>query len=138
MKRYRIASVLMLIHGGLMELVPFLALGPVLLLGLDLSKAGQYFSFAMPWLQDNLMQMMVMSGIFGIVRIIGAVGLWRNRMWGLALSLISCVVTMVLMIFMLPAGIADGVLACTALVLMLTAYFGARPIAAGNQPGVSD
>lgn len=78
--------------------------------------------------QDNLLQMMVMAGIFGTVRVIGAIGLWRGRMWGLALSVISCTVTMVLMIFMLPAGIADGLLSCTALVLMLTAYYGSRTI----------
>jgi hypothetical protein len=45
-------------------------------------------------------------------------------MWGFALSLINCIVTMSLMIFMLPAGIADGILAGTALILILTEYFG--------------
>ena len=49
-------------------------------------------------------------------------------MWGLALSVITCTVTMVLMTFMLPAGIADGLLSCTALILLLTQYFGARKI----------
>ena len=72
--------------------------------------------------------MMVMSAIFGTVRLIGAVGLLKNRKWGLVLSVINCVVTMALMIFMLPAGIVDGVLACTALVLILTQYFGKRKI----------
>lgn len=71
---------------------------------------------------------MVMSGIFGTVRLIGAIGLLKNRLWGLALSVINCVVTMALMVFMLPAGIADGLLACTALVLMLIAYFGKRTL----------
>ena len=72
--------------------------------------------------------MMAMSGIFGITRIIGAIGLLKNRLWGLALSVINCIVTMVLMVFMLPAGIVDGVLATFALILMLTAYFGKREI----------
>jgi uncharacterized membrane protein (DUF2068 family) len=122
MRRYRTASAL------------FLALGPLLLAGVDVGTFGQYFSFALPYLQDNLLQMMVMAGIFGAVRTIGAIGLWRGRMWGLALSVISCTVTMVLMIFMLPAGIADGLLSCTALMLMLTAYFGGRtiPVQAGQ------
>jgi hypothetical protein len=31
---------------------------------------------------------------------------------------------MALMIFMLPAGIIDGILACTALILISTQYFG--------------
>ncbi|MCU1445281.1 MAG: hypothetical protein JWP54_939, partial [Cryobacterium sp.] len=42
--------------------------------------------------------------------IIGAIGVLRNRLWGLALSVINCVVAMVLMVFMLPAGIVDGLL----------------------------
>jgi hypothetical protein len=58
------------------------------------------------------------------------VGLGVNRMWGLVLSVINCVVTMALMIFLLPAGILDGVLACSALVLMLTQYFGKMRIVA--------
>lgn len=121
----------MIVQGALMELAPALALGPLLLAGVDVDTLGRSFSFALPYLQDNLAQMMVMAGIFGAVRVIGAIGLWRGRMWGLALSVINCAVTMVLMIFMLPAGIADGLLSCTALVLMLTAYFGDRSITTG-------
>ena len=59
---------------------------------------------------------------------IGAYGILKNRMWGLALSVINCVVTMSLMIFMLPAGIMDGILACTALIIILTQYFGDKKI----------
>ena len=32
------------------------------------------------------------------------------------------------MLFMIPAGIADGILASTALVLLLSGYFGKQPI----------
>ncbi len=71
--------------------------------------------------------MSVMSLIFGILRIIGAVGLLKNRMWGLALSVINSVSTIILMMFLLPAGIMDGILAVTALVLILMQYFGDRP-----------
>jgi hypothetical protein len=38
------------------------------------------------------------------------------------------VIHAVLMVFMLPAGIVDGLLACAALVLLLTAHFGTRPL----------
>lgn len=80
--------------------------------------------FALPYLQDNLYLMMAMSGVFAALRVIGAVALWRNRLWGLVLSLINCVVTLVLMIFLLPAGIADGLLSGTALVLILHGWLG--------------
>lgn len=76
--------------------------------------------------------MTIMGVIFGVLRIIGAVGLLKNRMWGLALSIINSVVTMILMMFMLPAGIPDGLLAGSALVLMLLGYFGDKKIIENN------
>ena len=69
-----------------------------------------------------------MGMLYGIVRVIGAVGLWKNRMWGLVLSILNCIITMILMMFMLPAGIMDGVLACSSLILILTQYFGDKKI----------
>lgn len=128
MKKYRIAALLMIIHGGFMELGGCLALIPVLALKSDAVNVAQYFSFIVPFLQENLYMMMIMGGIFGIVRVIGAIGLLKNRMWGLVLSVINCVLTMALMIFMLPAGIMDGILACTALILILTQYYGKKKI----------
>ena len=74
--------------------------------------------------------MLIMGALYGAMRIIGAVGLLKNRMWGLALSVINCVITMALMMFMLPFGIIDGILACTALVLILLQYFGDKKVAA--------
>ena len=49
-------------------------------------------------------------------------------MWGLVLSILNCIITMILMMFMLPAGIMDGVLACSSLILILTQYFGDKKI----------
>lgn len=72
--------------------------------------------------------MIVMGAIYGIVRVIGAVELLKNKLWGLALSVINCVLTMTLMMFLLPAGIMDGILACSALVLILLQYFGDKKI----------
>ena len=63
-----------------------------------------------------------------IARVIGAIGLLKNKMWGLALSIINCILTMALMMFMLPAGIMDGILATSALILILVQYFGNKKI----------
>ena len=128
MKNLKFAAILLLIHGLLMEFSIFVAFIVFTIIGLDMSKSGEYFSFALPYLQDNLPQMMIMSGVFGAVRVIGAVGLLKNRMWGLTLSIINCVATMILMIFMLPAGIPDGILACSALILILVTYYGKQEI----------
>lgn len=128
MKKYRLAAILMLLHGALMEVGGCLCLTPVFVMGSDTFDINQYFSFIVPYFRENMNLMLVMGAIYGIVRIIGAIGLLKNRMWGLVLSVINCVITMALMMFMLPAGIMDGVLATTALILMLTQYFGNREI----------
>ena len=105
MKKYKIAAILILIHGGFIEIggglamlpfvfnlkIPFLMNGAL--------NAESAFSFIVPYLQENLPLMLVMGVIFGVARIVGAVGLLKNRMWGLALSVINCVVTMALCIF---------------------------------------
>ena len=128
MKRYKIAAWLMIIHGGFMEIGGVLCALPALILGSGKFDIGQYFSFKLQYFHDNLYMILFMGAIFGVMRIIGAIGLLKNRMWGLALSVINCVVTMILMMFMLPFGIQDGLLACIALVLILTQYFGNRKI----------
>lgn len=128
MKKYKVASILMIIHGGFMEIGGCIALIPILFRSSDKFDMNSYFSFIVPYLQENMNLMIVMGSIYGIVRVIGAIGLLKNRMWGLALSVINCVVTMALMIFMLPAGIFDGILACSALILILMQYFGNKKI----------
>ena len=128
MKKYKLAALLMIVHGGCMELGGVFCLIPALLLGTDKFDVSQYFSFKLPYFQDNLYMMMVMGAIYGVFRLIGAIGLLKNRMWGLALSVINCVITIALMMFLLPAGIMDGMLAGGALILILMQYFGDKKI----------
>ncbi|HJA37457.1 MAG TPA: DUF2127 domain-containing protein [Candidatus Brevibacterium intestinigallinarum] len=127
-RRITLAADLQLVQGVLMEGLPFLGLGMFLVLGLEEDVLTQRFSFIVPFFSEHMLLMMAMSGIFAALRIIGAVGLRRNRMWGYALSVINCGVTLVLMTFMLPAGIADGILSGAALVLLLIARYGTTPI----------
>ena len=128
MKKYKVASILMFVHGAFMEVGGCLCLIPVFSMGSDQFDINQYFSFVVPYFKNNMNLILIIGSIYGIVRIIGAFGLWKNRMWGLVLSVINCVITMALMMFMLPAGILDGILATTALVLILTQYFGNKKI----------
>ncbi len=128
MKKYKIAAVLMFIHGAVMEVGGCLCLVPIFIVGTDSFDVSQYFSFIVPYFMEHMNLMLVMGAIYGVMRMIGAAGLWKNRLWGLVLSVINCVLTMALMMFMLPAGILDGVFACSALVLILTQYFGNRKI----------
>ena len=128
MKKFKIASILMIIHGAFIEVGGCLCLIPIFAMGSDKFDINQYISFVVPYFRDNMNLMLAMGAIFGIMRVIGAIGLWKNRMWGLALSIINCVTTMILMMFMLPAGMIDGIFACSALVLILLGYFGKKKI----------
>lgn len=128
MRRYKTAAWIMIIHGGFMEIGGVFCFLPAMLLGTDRFDIGQYFSFKLPYFQDNLNMMIVMGAIYGVVRTVGAIGLLQNKMWGLVLSVINCSITMALMMFLLPAGIVDGVLAGSALILILTQYYGNKEI----------
>ena len=128
MKKYKIAAIIMIIHGGFMELAGVLCMIPALLLGNDKFDIGKFFEFKLQYFQDNLYMMMVMGAIYGVLRLIGAIGLLKNRMWGLALSLIVSTITITLMMFLLPAGIMDGILAGSVLVLILMQYYGEKRI----------
>ena len=128
MRRYKIASLIMIIHGGFMEIGGMFCFIPSMLFGTDKFDIGQYFSFKLPYFQDNLNMMILMGVIYGVVRVVGAIGLLKNKMWGFMLSVINCIITMALMMFLLPAGIMDGMLASSALILMLTQYYGDKEI----------
>lgn len=128
MKKYKIAAIIMIIHGGFMELGGVFCMIPAFLLGTDKFDIGQYFEFKLQYFQDNLYMMMVMGAIYGVLRLVGAIGLLKNRMWGLALSLIVSMITITLMMFLLPAGIMDGILAGSALALILMQYYGEKRI----------
>lgn len=126
--KYRIAAALLMIQGLFMEGGVFVAGIVLWVLGIEQSVIGMRFEFIVPFFQEHLYLLMVMSGVFGALRIIGAVGLAKDREWGFCLSLINCVVTLALMIFLLPAGIADGILSGTALLLILFGRHGSSPI----------
>ena len=128
MKKYKIAAIIMIIHGGFMELAGALCMIPALLLGNDKFDIGKFFEFKLQYFQDNIYLMIVMGAIYGVIRLIGAIGLLKNRMWGLVLSVIICIITITLMMFLLPAGIMDGILAGSALILILMGFYGDRKI----------
>lgn len=123
----KIGAIVLILQAVFMELGAFVML-LVATMTQHSSIYTEHVSFALPYLQQNLALFMVMAGIFGALRLVGAVGILKNRMWGFALSLMMIGVTFVLMIFMLPAGIADGVLSGLAAILILVGYFGRKKI----------
>ncbi|NLI54857.1 MAG: hypothetical protein GX417_11165 [Clostridiales bacterium] len=118
MKRIKAAGVLMLIH-GIFEVFGFVG---VMLADLTASvNIGDYMHFIVPYFNSNLVLLNVCSLIYGALRIIAAKGLFSNRKWGLELSIILSVITLTLMMFVLPAGIMDGLLSGAVLLLLLMA-----------------
>lgn len=119
------AASLLLIQSILMGASVFVGLLVLLALGVPQATITDRVEvFGLSYLNDNLYSMMAMSGVFAALRIIGAIGLLRNRMWGLMLSLGNCVVTLVLMTFLLPAGLVDGVLSGVAFLLLILVRWG--------------
>lgn len=127
-KKIKIAACLLLVQGGLLETSILLALPFMLVAGIEQSRASSHSQFIVPFFQENLYMMMAISGVYGLLRIIGTIGLLRNRIWGFALSVINCITTITIMIFLLPAGIVDDVLSGTALILLPSAWYGTKPI----------
>lgn len=126
-KKFKIASILMIIHGALMEAGTGIFMIPLVMRsGIDDNIRQSIF--AIDFFYNNIVLMMAMGIIFGVVRVIGAIGILKNRMWGFILAMINCIVTMMVMLFMIPTGITDGILACTAMVLLLMGYFEKRVI----------
>ncbi|MGO1545155.1 MAG: hypothetical protein ACTHXA_12550 [Gulosibacter sp.] len=122
------AAGLQFAQGVLMEGLPFIGLFVMLAMGIDAGMLSRGFSFIVPFFDDHLYLMMAISGVFVALRILGSIGVLRNRQWGYVLSLINCTVTLALMMFMLPAGMVDGILSGGALVLLLMAKYGRTPI----------
>lgn len=125
--KFKIAAILMIIHGALMEAGTGIFMMPFALKHLTNGKISEYI-FAIDMFRDNILFMIPMAIVFGVTRVIGAIGLLKNRKWGFVLSVINCVVTMIIMIFMIPSGITDGLLSCSALVLLLAGYYGTETI----------
>ena len=115
MKRYKIATMLIFIH-GFVEICVGLGFIPLWLSDFDTSAMEQYFVFIVPYLQENIHLMSILGMVYGSVWLVAII------------SVINCITTMVLMIFMLPAGIMDGIFSCSSLLLIMTEYFGNRQI----------
>ena len=116
MKRYKVAAIIIIIH-GLIEIGGFFSVLPIWL-GADVSAFVPF---------DPPPPMVVIGGvIWGAIRLIGGIGLFKNLKWGLALSVITCIIAISAMFEHLPFGLMDATLAGTALILILTQYFGKK------------
>ena len=119
MKRYKAAAIIIIIH-GMIEIGGFFAVLP-LWFGAEM---GAFVPFDPP-----ATEILIVGVIWGVIRLIAGIGLWKNRMWALVLSVITCVMAISSMLEILPFGIMDGIFGATALILILTQYFGIKKAA---------
>jgi len=118
MKQFKIAAIIIIIH-GLIEIAGFFSVLPL--------RFGAEQSVWIPF--DPPDPLTVIGGvIWGAFRLIGGFALYKNRMWGFWFSAILCVKALSAMFYILPFGIMDAILGGTALILMLTGYFGEKKI----------
>ncbi len=48
---------------------------PALFIGTDKYDISKYFEFKLQYFQDNLYMMMIMGALYGVFRLIGAIGI---------------------------------------------------------------
>ena len=114
MKRYKIAAILIIIH-GFIEIVGFFSVLPLWL--------GAEQAAWVPF--DPPSPLIVIGGvIWGVFRLIAGFALYKNRKWGFWFSIILCVKALSAMFYILPFGLMDAILGGAALILILTQYFG--------------
>jgi hypothetical protein len=72
----------------------------------------------------------VLSGIYGLARIVAGYAIWRNQKWGWVLGLLLCLTTMAVAPTINPFGIVDLILAVLISISLLYARYGTEPIIA--------
>ncbi len=117
-----IAGIALVLH-GLMELAPLLMRG-----NRSAQSAQGMPKFIFAPLQENLKVTTLLGEIFGAIRIIAAIGIFLNLMWGWALGVVISIVTYVVMTVYLPMGIVDGIVSTITIIGLLVGYFGSQPI----------
>jgi len=66
----------------------------------------------------------LISGIFGISRIIAGYAIWSNKKWGMVFGLLLCLATMVIAPTIVPFGVVDLILTVVISVSLLYARYG--------------
>jgi hypothetical protein len=66
----------------------------------------------------------LISGIYGISRIIAGFAIWSNKKWGMVFGLLLCLTTMVVAPTIVPFGVVDLLLTLVISVSLLYGWYG--------------
>jgi len=70
----------------------------------------------------------LLSGIYGVARIIAGYAIWTNKKWGWAFGLFLCLTTMIIAPTINPFGIIDLILAIIITISLLYTHYGNEKI----------
>jgi drug/metabolite transporter (DMT)-like permease len=121
MKKLRIGAIILIIYGAIEILGGSAAV-------FSANGSMPFYTFSWSYLQSNALMVLVIGIILGALKIIAAIGIIKNLMWGMVLGCINCIIMLLLLTFYLPAGITDAILSGTALFFLLLGYFGRKQI----------
>jgi hypothetical protein len=79
-------------------------------------------------LQENVVLISIFGLLWGITRIIAAIGIIKNRKWAMALGIIISSITLIASVSIIPFGIMDSLYAIPVLILLLIMWFGKTEI----------
>ena len=117
----KIAAILMIFHGLIEVSAPFT-------LSLMSSSLVSFGGLDRAEIKANIGAIVALGILWGLVRFVAAWGTWSLNKWGLALGISMSLITMIASVSVIPAGVADTILAAPALGLLLYAWFGSRKI----------
>ena len=66
----------------------------------------------------------LLSGVYGISRIVAGYAIWVNRKWGFVFGLLLCLTTMIVAPTIVPFGVVDLILAVVIAICLLYAHYG--------------
>jgi len=113
----RIACIFLILHGA------------IEILGLTLIRSApntliSFGGLTGPLLEQNAQTVGMFGALWGVSRLVAAWAAWSLRKWAIVLGIILSIVTVVTAITIIPAGIADTILAMPVLILLLYTWFG--------------
>jgi hypothetical protein len=66
----------------------------------------------------------LISGLYGVSRIIAGFAIWSNKKWGMVLGFMLCLTTMIVAPTIIPFGVIDLIFTMIITISLLYAYFG--------------
>lgn len=113
----RIACICLILHGAI-------EIFGLVLINSSPNTLISFGGLTGPLLEQNAPLVGMFGVLWGLSRLIAGWGGWSLQKWAIVLGIILSIVTVLAAITILPAGIADTILALPVLILLLYTWFG--------------